>query len=170
MLLFVRIIFVCVLCLAGGLCALPLRLDIQGGASWRLVFRYLWFRRDISRRVGHRLRRRAGPAAAYALKHRNLPDFLKACLPFFRKPLRLSRLRLKLTYSTGNAAETAILYGGLCFFAKALSAPQAGARPEIVLAPCFSSREKILFDCDISVSMPAAVFFYRMRLFRNLKF
>jgi hypothetical protein len=94
----------------------------------------------------------------------------KLYLPFFRKPLRLGRLRLKLTYSAGDAAKTAILYGGLCFFAKALSALRAGTRPEIVLVPCFSSREKFLFDCDISVSMPAVVFIYRiMRVVQKLQ-
>jgi hypothetical protein len=147
-------LFFLALCLA-GLCAAPLRLDIQGGPL-RLGFRYLWLRGSISPALRRGLRRRA----RRILLSGDFSGAVETYGPLFRKPLGLRRFRVKATFSAGDAAETALLHGGLCLFAGLFSS--LPGRAKIVLEPCFSSGEKLSLDCDISVSVPAAVFLYRV--------
>jgi hypothetical protein len=149
-------VIVCGLCLAAGLCAAPLALNIQGEGPLRLGLRYLWFRRDISHILGLQLRR-------LLRDFLESPDPLRTLAiyrPLFKRPLELRRLRLHLAFSTGDAAETALLHGRLCLASNFLRF--LPVRPEIALAPRFLSRRELSLDCDISFSIPAAVFLLRM--------
>jgi hypothetical protein len=139
------------LCLAGALCTAPLAFDIQAGTRFSLRTRYLWF----SRRVSAALLRRLFLSA-------DIFRTIDAYLPVFRKPLRLRRLRLRLVFSTGDAAETALLYGRLCVFFASLYPRLIRGRPEITLSPSFSPERELSPDCDISLDIPAAVFLFRM--------
>ena len=148
----------CGLCLAAGLCAAPFALDIQGGKSFRLGARYLWFRRNITPAAGNRLRR----AARDFWEDPDFLGILELYGPLFRRPLALGRFRLCLAFSTGDAAETALLHGRLCLFFNFLSLPPFRGRPEIALKPRFLSRRELSLNCDISVAMPAAVCLFRI--------
>jgi hypothetical protein len=146
----VAVFLLCGLLCLGALCAAPFGLDIQAGDQIRLRARYLWFCGNLT----DRLRRMAAASGLFHL--------LRRYAPVFRKPLRVKRLRVKLDFSTGDAAETAVLYGWLCgLFSSLLPRPVRG-RPEIALGPSFSSRREWSLDCDISLGMPAALFFFRM--------
>jgi hypothetical protein len=157
------ILFFCLLCFLGGLCAAPVRMEMRGGIPWRMNFRYLCFRTGISpalRRGFRRLVRRV-------LKTRDFSDLSAYYGSFFRKPMKMERFSLKAVFSSGDAAETALLYGGLYLAVHALPLGSAGkdrlsgVTPDITLEPRFSAREEFSFDCDISFSLPAAVFLYR---------
>jgi hypothetical protein len=150
-------VVLCGLCLAAGLCAAPVALDIRGGKILRLGARYLWFRRNVTRTVGNHLRR----AARDFLETPDLLGTLELYGPLFRHPLRLGPFRLDLAFSTGDAAETALLHGRLCLFLNFLYLLPSRGRPEVTLKPCFLSRRELSLDCDISVTMPAAVFLFR---------
>jgi hypothetical protein len=136
-----------VLCLAGGLCSVPVRVDIYRREA---RIRYLWFRWNLGS---------PKPLARRFLGGRGIAGALEIWGSFFRRPLRLKRFRINASFSAGGAAETALLYGGLCCLAGCLPA-RSGA--EITLEPRFSSREEFSLDWDISFSMPAAVFLCRM--------
>ncbi|MDR2053964.1 MAG: hypothetical protein LBP80_11175 [Treponema sp.] len=93
------------------------------------------------------------------------PDFLKTLRlysPLFQKPLRVKRLRLNLAFSAGDAAETAVFHGCLCSLANLLYPLAAGVKPEITLKPRFSAETALCFDCNISLSVPAAVLLFRL--------
>jgi hypothetical protein len=156
----VEIVIFCIFCLAGILCAAPLALDIEGKSHARLDirFRYLFFRRNISGILRNKLR-------LFARRLLKSPDFLKILklyAPLFRRPLRVKHLRLNLAFSAGDAAETAVFHGGLCSLANSLCPPVAGGKPEITLNPRFSAETTLSFDCNISLSVPAAVLLFRL--------
>jgi hypothetical protein len=148
----VKIFVLSTLCLAAALA--PLTLEFRGGPPLRLWARYLWFRQNMT----PVLRRILGSSALFKT--------LALYAPVFRRPLKLDRFRLRLAFSTGDAAETAVLHGGLCLLLNCLfplwTPPGSRRRPEISLEPCFLSRQKAVLDCDISLAIPAAVFFFRM--------
>jgi hypothetical protein len=130
-----------------------------------MKFRYLCFYPDISPALGRDFLR----LARRALGTRDFTDAIACYGPFFRKPMKLGRFRLKAIFSSGDAAETALLYGGLRLAVTALPLLRAEAgnrplrvKPEIWLEPRFSSGAACSFDCDISLSIPAAVFLYRL--------
>jgi hypothetical protein len=116
--------------------------------------RCLWFRRNLNRELRARLRR--------VLESGDYLGTLAACASLFRKPLALGRFRLGLAFSSGDAAETAVFHGGLCLFFSSLHPLLSRAGPEINLSPRFSSRRELSLDCDISLTLPASVFFFRM--------
>jgi hypothetical protein len=140
------------LCLIGFLSAAPLAFDMRAGNCFSLEARYLWFRRTVT------------PDLRRLLLSPDVFRILKACAPVFRKPLRLRRFRLSLVFSTGDAAETALLYGRLRAFFSSLYPLLIRGRPEIALKPSFSSRRELSPDCHISLDMPAALFLFRMIL------
>jgi hypothetical protein len=147
-------VFVFFLCggiagLAGILCAAPLGLDIQGGKGLSLKARYLWFTGNVT----EKLRRWAAS--------RNPLRLIRTCAPVFRKPLRVRRCRVSLAFSTGDAAETALLHGWLCGFCASLCPPVRGGRA-IAIRPLFASGPAWSVDCDISLAMPAALFLFRV--------
>jgi hypothetical protein len=155
-----EIAVLCIFCLAGILAAAPLTLDIQGKDHARpdVRFRYLIFRRNITRMLRNRLRR-------FARRLLKSPDFLetlKLYSPLFQRPLRVKHLRLNLSFSAGDAAETAIFHGRLCSLANLLYPLAAGSKPEITLKPRFSAEAVLLFDCNVSLSVPAAVLVFRL--------
>jgi uncharacterized spore protein YtfJ len=80
----------------------------------------------------------------------------------FRRPLELERFRLHLAFSAGDAAETALFHGWLRLFLNLPRPSRARRKPEIALEPRFLSRPELLPDYDISLSMPAVVFLFRM--------
>jgi hypothetical protein len=137
-------------------------LDIQKQGSLRLTLRYLWLRLTINAALRRRLRYRALSLARAVLRSRDFSGILALCRPFFRKPLALRRCRLSVAFSAGDAAETAMLHGGLCLLARSLSCLPRGEKQEIALSPCFSSRAGFSLGCDISLSLPAAVFLCRI--------
>jgi hypothetical protein len=158
------IIILSILCCMGGLCAAPVYMDLRGGAPWRMHIRYLFFHPGI----GPALRREFFRLARRVLSARDFSGALACYGPFFHKPMKLGRFRLKAVFSSGGAAETALLYGSLCLAVQMLprSRAETGKRPfragpEIWLEPRFSSGEEFSVDCDISLSIPAAVFLYR---------
>jgi hypothetical protein len=140
------------LCLIGILCAAPLAFDIQAGDSFSLQARYLWFSRTLT------------PELRRLLLSPDIFRTLGAYAPVFRKPLRLRRFRLSLVFSAGDAAETALLYGRLCVFFSSLYPLLIRGRPEISLCPSFTSEWELSPNCDISLDMPAALFFFRVIL------
>jgi hypothetical protein len=134
--------------------ALPLRFDIQGENVLRICVHYLWFRFNFNGLLKKRTR-----------KHFVLEDFTKnlgICVSFVRRPMRVTRFRLKVFFSTGDAAETALLHGFLCAFFRALYPRISACKPEIILTPCFLSCDKLSIDCDISFSLPMPVFLARV--------
>jgi hypothetical protein len=116
------------------------------------------FRRDIDYILRVKLRR----ILRDFLKYPDLSGFLALYGPVFRRPLELGRFRLRLAFSAGDAAETALFYGWLCLVLDFLYPLPVMNKREIVLEPRFLSPRKISLDCDISLSMPAAVFLFRM--------
>jgi hypothetical protein len=154
----VEIVIVCTLCLAGGLCAAPLTLDIGGKEKVCLRARYLWFRRNINSALRRRLRR----IWRRFTKSRDYGGILNVYAPLFRPPLEVARFRLNLAFSTGDAAETAIFHGWFCVFMRSLYSLPFRRKPTITLSPQFSALPELSLDCDISLSMPAALFFFRM--------
>jgi hypothetical protein len=150
------------LCLLGALGAAPLTLNIQNGGPLRLTLRYLWLRLGISPALRRRLRSVALSVARSALRSRDFSRIPALCAPLLRRPLALRRFRLSLAFSTGDAAETALLHGGLCLVAHSLSRLPRGERQEITLSPCFASQAGLALGCDIALSLPAAVFLCRI--------
>ncbi|MDR1147740.1 MAG: hypothetical protein LBK66_03835 [Spirochaetaceae bacterium] len=139
----------CILCFF----ALPLRFDIQGENVLRIRVHYLCFSFNFNGLLKKRTR-----------KHFVLEDFTKnlgMCVSFVRHPMRVMRFRLKVLFSTGDAAETALLHGFLCAFFRALYPRISACKPEIILSPCFSSYDKLSIDCDISFSLPMLMFLAR---------
>jgi hypothetical protein len=146
--------------MVGILCAAPLTLDIEGNGHSRpgVRFRYLFFRRNVTRMIRNRLRR-------FARRLFKSPDFFKTLKLYsrlFRGPLRVKRLRLNLVFSAGDAAETAIFHGRLCSLTNLLYPLAAGGKPEITWKPCFSAGTELSVDCNISLSIPAAVLLFRL--------
>jgi hypothetical protein len=150
------------LCLLGGLGAAPLTVDIRNEGSLSLTLRYVRLRLGISPALRRRLRAGARALARAVLRSRDFSGILALCAPLLRKPLALRRCRLSLAFSAGDAAETALLYGGLCLLARSLSRLPRGERPELSLSPCFSSQAGFSLGCDIALSLPAAVFLCRI--------
>jgi hypothetical protein len=116
----------------------------------RLLARYLGFRRNLI------------PGLRRLLKSGGLFRTLDVYAPVLRGGR--GRFRLRLAFSAGDAAETAVLHGGLCLFFNRLFPPGGPPRrgPEVSLEPRFLSRREAVLDCDISLVMPAAVFFFRL--------
>jgi hypothetical protein len=140
-------------CLAGILAAVPMALDIEAGDRMLVRARYLCFSGKLKN----------PPLCPAALS--GVLWLLRAWAPVFRKPLRVRRFRMKLLFSTGDAAETALLYGGLCGLFSSLR-PLCGKEPEIVLGPRFSARRELSLDCRVVLTMPAALLLFRIiRLF-----
>jgi hypothetical protein len=161
----VEILIPCALCLGGLLCTAPFTLDILGGRLLRLEVRYLGIRQNITGCLQDKIRR----IGQEVLESRNLFGTLEPYIPLFRKPLALSRFRLRLAFSSGDAAETALYYGGLCLLLNSLYPLPALSRPEITLEPRFTSRREAAVDCTISLTMPAAVFLFRLLVMRFRK-
>jgi hypothetical protein len=139
-------------CLIGILCTAPLAFDIQAGDCFSLRARYLCFSRTMT------------PELRRLLLSPDILRILDAYAPVFRKPLRLRRFRLSLVFSTGDAAETALLYGRLSVFFSSLHPLLIRGRPEIALKPSFASERELSPDCYIFLDMPAALFLFRMIL------
>ncbi|MDR2314633.1 MAG: hypothetical protein LBE02_08890 [Spirochaetaceae bacterium] len=154
-------LILCALCLGGALCAAPLRVNISAGKGLRAETRYLWFRRRIAPGPGLRgLVRRIFPVLRGAGKPRR---------GLFPGPPRPDRLCLRAAVSTGDAAETALLHGGLCLAAGLLSSLPARTSPKVFIEPCFGSGKKFTLDCDISFSMPGALYLGRILVLAVLK-
>jgi hypothetical protein len=149
------IVFI-ILCAAGMVCLLapPISFDIRGKKVLRVYVRYLCFRFNISGMLKE--------AAQKLFVFKDLTKTIGACLSFARRPTRIDCFRLKMVFSTGDAADTALLHGFLCMFFRALYPRISACKPEIVLSPCFLPHDKLSVDCDISFSIPAAVFFARI--------
>lgn len=133
------------LCL-GVLCAAPLALDIEAGSGLLLRARYLWFTRKLKARF----------------RRTDLFRLLRDYAPVFCSPLRVRRFQVRLFFSTGEAAETALLHGWLCGFFSSLKPLLVQAKPEVLIGPSFSSRRELSLDCRISLGMPAALFLVRI--------
>jgi hypothetical protein len=142
---------------AGIVClgAAPLSLGIRGsGKKLRLYVRYFWFYRDISGMARKLLQTRINLA--------DFPKILKMLEVFVRHPPQITHFRLKMAFSTGDAAETALLYGFLSLFFSALYPNLRACNGEIVLTPCFLPSDSLSIDCDIIFSLPAAVFLIKL--------
>jgi hypothetical protein len=146
----VFLFFLCagLICLTGALGAAPLALDLEAGDRMLLRARYLCFSGKIPLR---------DPAASFGTLR-----LLRDWVPVFRKPLRVSRFQMRLRFSTGEAAETALLYGWLCGLFSSLRPLLAGGKPEIVLGPLFSARRELALNCRVSLAMPAALLLFRI--------
>jgi hypothetical protein len=143
---------------------MPINLEIRGGKVLRVYVRYLCFCREI---VTARQKNRK--PIHWRFVSANFTRMIKACTFFTRPPLRAERFRLKVVFSSGDAAETAMLYGLLCMFFSTLYPRLDGCNPEILLSPCFSSRSSLFVDSDIAISLPAAVFTFRTsRILRKI--
>jgi hypothetical protein len=118
----------------------------------------LRFRRDIKYKLLIKLRR----ILRDFLEYPDFSRFLEIYGPVFRRPLELGRFRLRLAFSAGEAAKTALLHGWFCLFLGFLYLPPAINKGKIVLEPRFLSRREVSLDCDISLALPAAVFLFRM--------
>jgi hypothetical protein len=144
--------FILIALVCGLFCAAPLsfNLDHTGGKSGGLsaYAGYLWFRRDL------------GPQ----LKLRFLSGAARFFSPSLRRFARWRRFRLKLLFSAGEAAETALAYGGLCRILAALEPGLGRCRPTIALNPVFSAEASVDGECAVSISFPAIVIlFYFLR-------
>jgi hypothetical protein len=144
------ILFILIAAVISLLGALPLSLDICGGKTLRVQFRYLCFRHDVSG-VLSRLTQKCFVMA-------DLISELKMCASFARPPLKAARFRLKMAFSSGDAAETALLHGFLCIFFRSLYTRFNIRNAEISLNPRFLSYSELSIDCDIVLSLPMAVF------------
>jgi hypothetical protein len=83
--------------------------------------------------------------------------------PAFRRSLKVKRCRFHLAFSTGDAAETALLYGWLCPFLTPPRLPKLrGNKPEITLEPRFVSPRELALKGDISLTMPVILFLLRI--------
>jgi hypothetical protein len=76
--------------------------------------------------------------------------------------LRCRRFRLRLRFSGGEAAETALLHGWLCGALAALTPLAAPCTPEIALEPVFSPRRELAAECDIALHLPLPVLLFRI--------
>jgi hypothetical protein len=76
--------------------------------------------------------------------------------------LRFRRFRLRLRFSGGDAAETALLHGWLWGLLAALSPLTAPCTPVIALEPAFSPRGELALDCDIALQLPVPVLLFRI--------
>ncbi|MDR2659549.1 MAG: hypothetical protein LBC27_06120 [Spirochaetaceae bacterium] len=140
-----------ILCAAGVVCigVAPVSFDILGGEkTLRLNVRYLCFKYDVSRLAKERLQMRLNIA--------DFPDIFKILTLFARRPPRVTRFCLKISFSSGDAAETALLYGYLCILFRALNMKISHCEPELTLTPRFLSYDTFSFDCDMVFSIPAA--------------
>ncbi|MDR2795534.1 MAG: hypothetical protein LBB47_02335 [Spirochaetaceae bacterium] len=76
--------------------------------------------------------------------------------------LRITRFRLNVAFSSGDAMATALLtklLRGLAHCRPNFLPPRSFAcKREITIVPRFLSRAGVCFGCDISVSFPAAAF------------
>jgi hypothetical protein len=143
---------------------MPISLEIRGEKVFRVYVRYLCFCREI---ITARQKKRKPVHWRFMVA--NFAKMLKAFTFFTRPPLRAERFRLKIVFSSEDAAETAMLYGLLCMFFSALYPRLDGCNPEILLSPCFSSCSSLSVDSDIAISLPAAVFTFRaLRILRKL--
>jgi hypothetical protein len=138
-----------------GLSVAPLRFDIFGKNRLRLRVRYLCFNVNITGLLRSALRR--------LLAQADHP--LTLAVRLLRR-LHITRFRLDVTISGGDAAETALatkmLQGLVCCCLNLLERRRAACKHEITIAPRFLSRQEVCFDCDISFSLPVAVFLYRI--------
>jgi hypothetical protein len=136
-------------CIA-GLCAAPVVLNVRGGADLRLNIRYLWFSRNIE----------------FALK-RSLPGFVAnhnrvlGYIRFFRRRVaryvRVGRFHLKIEFSCGEAAGTALTHGLICGVLRTLYPRLNACKPEITLNPRFLTVPALSFYCDITLAVPALI-------------
>jgi hypothetical protein len=150
----VIVVFLALGVLALGLLgAAPVGLWIEGGAPLEFRIRYLGFRWNLRPLVRNK------PGSPGEGKWRDKLEALTRLAPLLRRPLGFERFRLRLGFSTGDAAETALCFGGLCLFLNAL--PLSRVKGERTLLPCFSSRPQVSLDCDIRLTLPAAVFLLR---------
>jgi hypothetical protein len=67
-----------------------------------------------------------------------------------------------LLFSTGDAAETAMIHGWLCGLFSSLRALLVRGTPQIALRPSFSVRRELSLNCNISLGMPAALFLFHI--------
>jgi hypothetical protein len=128
--------------------AMPFSLEIRCGKVLRVHIRYLCFRYNLNSILIEQMRR---PFV--------MADFLKTlkvCASFAQCPLHAKRFRLKMTFSSEDAAETALLHGSLRMIFSSLYPRLSVCKPEILLIPCFSPHDRLSVDCDIAVALPAA--------------
>jgi hypothetical protein len=76
--------------------------------------------------------------------------------------LRCRRFRLRLRFSGGEAAETALLHGWLSGALAALTPLAAPCTPEIALEPVFSPNAELAVECDIALRLPLPVLLFRI--------
>jgi hypothetical protein len=93
---------------------------------------------------------------------------LRAWAPAFRRPLRIRRFQVTLLFSTGDAAETAMLHGWLCGLFSSLRTLLVQGSPRIALRPSFSVRRELSLNCNISLGMPAALFLFHVFRILNI--
>ncbi|MDR3160781.1 MAG: hypothetical protein LBU28_04120 [Spirochaetaceae bacterium] len=77
-----------------------------------------------------------------------------------RRFLRCRRFRLRLRFSGGDAAETALLHGWLCGVLAALSPLAAPCKPDIALESAFSSPAELAVEGDIAFHLPVPVLLF----------
>jgi hypothetical protein len=87
---------------------------------------------------------------------------LRAWAPALRRPLRLRRFQMRLFFSTGDAAETAMLHGWLHGLFSSLRPLLARGTPRIALRPSFSVRRELSLNCNIFLDIPAVLFLFHV--------
>ena len=131
----------------------PLRFEIVSAPNPRLFVRYFGFEMDQTQWLKQlRFKRAPSKAQVRALK-------------LLLRRAKVSKFAFKLQFSTGDAAQTALLHGALCMCLSAVYPHLQGCKPNIALLPQYQDSIHFDFDIDIQMQVPPwaiGLFFIRI--------